>query len=140
MKLSSFVTLGSLYLTTLSAWTPAHTLQRVVMQEEIAQTLWCGKYFMDKIHSLDLSFNRFYNDPYFIFRDCDGNEQRIFIVCECGVRGYEINKYGNTYLENENNHPELDILIDRLEQSLSTGSLFITENENGELIYEVRCG
>ena len=107
--------------------------------ENIEQTFSCGEYFMQKVSWLWLTFNRFFNDPYFVFKDCDGQEQRVFIACGCGATWYEITKYGRTYHENEQTHPELDRLLHVLESALRAGALQAKENSNGEMVYIVEC-
>jgi len=75
-----------------------------------------------------LELNRFFNDPYFVFKDCDGQEQRVFIACGCGATGYEITKYGKIYHESEQFHPQLDTLIALLEDAVRTGALIVNTN------------
>lgn len=128
-------------------WLSLLTTQQLFAQQNVSEetgvaleeTFWCGEYFMKKVASWWLEFNRFFNDPYFIFKDCDWTEQRVFIACGCGATGYEISKYGRIYQENEKVHPQLDKLIRAVEEALRVWWLIVEENENGEIVYRVYC-
>lgn len=139
----SFVRIG-VAATCLLVWQSLYGQQIIEQQtiQSVKKTVSCGEYFLTKINAWWLEMNTFFNDPFFIFQDCDGVDQTVFIWCGCGETGYRIEKYGNVFFENEEDHPELDKIIQLIEQWVQHDALYSIQRPSVwwyETVYKIDC-